>query len=147
VVKGAGIDDALRGCSDADTNPIAGAYTRTEQRVGTGLKESVMLKDRNLVWVVEYVIGIVLLLAVMPFIVHPQPGWSEAHSWAYLLFIACSGITLVSSASGTRQCMKLSERIKELEQMLEGQRPAQKQAHNESGQKRTLSEHLVSSVN
>jgi len=106
-----------------------------------------MLKDRKLVWVVEYVIGIAFLLAVMPFIIHPQPGWSDAHGWAYLLFIACAGITLVSSASGARQRMKLSERIKELEQMVEGPKAAQKQAHNESGQQFITSEHLVGSVN
>jgi hypothetical protein len=83
----------------------------------------------------------------MPFIVHPQPGWSEAHGWAYLLFIACSSIILISSASGTRQSLKLAERIAKLEQMAEDLKCAAKQARNESGQKRTASEHLVGSVN
>ncbi|MCJ7729075.1 MAG: hypothetical protein MUO27_04250 [Sedimentisphaerales bacterium] len=106
-----------------------------------------MLKDKKLVWMVEYVIGFILLVAVMPFIVHPQPGWSEAHGWAYLLFIACSSITLISSASGTRQRMKMDERIAKLEQMAEDLKCAQKQARNESGQKHTASGHLVGSVN
>jgi hypothetical protein len=106
-----------------------------------------MLKDRKLVWVVEYIIGIVFLVAVMPFIVHPQPGWSDAHGWAYLLFIACAGITLISSASGTRQRLELSERIKKLEQMVEGQKSAQKPTHSEGGQKHTLSEQFAGSVN
>jgi hypothetical protein len=95
-----------------------------------------MLKDRMLVWVGEYAIGLILLMAVIPFIVHPQPGWSEAHGWAYLLFIACSGFILVSSASAMRQRMRLAERIAKLEQTVEGAKPAQTQAHNESGQKR-----------
>jgi len=106
-----------------------------------------MLKDRKLVWVVEYLIGIAFLVAVLPYIVHPQPGWSDAHGWAYLLFIACAGITLISSASGTRQRMELSKRITKLEQMVENQKPDQKLAQSESGQKHKLSEHLVGSVN
>jgi hypothetical protein len=106
-----------------------------------------MLKDRKLVWAVEYLIGIVLLVAVLPFIIRPQPGWSPAHGWAYLLFIACAGITLISSASGTRQRMELSERIKKLEQMVENQKPVNQQTHGESGKQFITSEHLVGSVN
>ena len=74
-----------------------------------------MNSDNKLIWAVEYLIGIGFLVAVLPFIVHPQAGWSPAHGWAYLLFIACAGITLISSASGTRQRLELSEQIKELE--------------------------------
>ena len=91
-----------------------------------------MLKDSKLVWVVEYLLGIGFLVAVLPFIVHPQPGWSPAHGWAYLLFIACAGITLISSASGTRQRMEMNERIKKLEQMVENQKPGNQQTHGEN---------------
>jgi hypothetical protein len=107
-----------------------------------------MLKDLKLVWVVEYLIGIAFLVAVLPFIVHPQPGWSAAHGWAYLLFIACAGITLISSASGTRQRLELAERIKKLEQIVENQKPAQKPTHSEGEGKQFITrEHLVGSVN
>jgi hypothetical protein len=106
-----------------------------------------MQRDRKLIWVVEYAIGIVFLVAVMPFIVHPQQGWSAAHGWAYLLFIACSGITLISSASGTRQRIKLSERITKLEQIIEEQKSTGPDKQSESGQKRAASEHFVGSVN
>jgi hypothetical protein len=106
-----------------------------------------MQKDRKVVWIVEYVIGFALLAATMPFIVHPQPGWSAAHGWAYLLFIACSGIALLSSASAARQRMQLAKRIAELERTVGGLKPAQKQTPNESGQKRTANQHLVGSVN
>jgi hypothetical protein len=95
----------------------------------------------------EYLIGIGFLVAVLPYIVHPQPGWSPAHGWAYLLFIACAGITLISSASGTRQRMEMSERIKKLEQMVENQKPAQNQKQNTSGPQFISKEHLVGSVN
>ena len=106
-----------------------------------------MNKDNKLVWVVEYLIGIGFLVAVLPFIVHPQPGWSPAHGWAYLLFIACAGITLISSASGTRQRLELSKRIKELEKKLEEQKSAQNQTQNTSGPQFISKEHLVGSVN
>jgi hypothetical protein len=111
------------------------------------LKELYMRKDNKLVWVAEYLIGVGFLVAALPFIVHPQPGWSDAHSWAYLLFIACIGITLISSASGTRQIINLSEQIKKLEKELEGQRYAQNQTHNASGPQFISKEHLVGSVN
>jgi hypothetical protein len=106
-----------------------------------------MFGDKKMLWILEYAIGFILLAVVIPFIVHPQPGWSAAHGWAYLLFIACSSITLISSASGTRQRMKLAKRIAELERIVDNRKPAQKQAQSESGQKRAASEHFVGSVN
>jgi hypothetical protein len=105
-----------------------------------------MNKD-NLIWAVEYLIGIGFLVAVLPFIVHPQPGWSPAHGWAYLLFIACAGITLISSASATRQRLELSKRIEQLEKKLSEQKSAQNQIQNASGPQFISKEHLVGSVN
>ena len=91
----------------------------------------------------EYLIGIGFLVAVLPFIVYPQPGWSPAHDWASLLFITCVGIALFSSASGTRQRVELSKRIKELEKKLDEQNRTQ----NTSGPQFISKEHLVGSVN
>jgi hypothetical protein len=105
-----------------------------------------MNKD-NMVWVVEYLLGIGFLVAVLPFIVHPQAGWSPAHGWAYLLFIACAGITLISSASGTRQRLELSARIKKLEKKLEEQKSDQNQAQDTGASQFINKEHLVGSVN
>jgi hypothetical protein len=105
-----------------------------------------MHKD-NLIWVVEYLIGICFLVAVLPFIIHPQAGWSAAHGWAYLLFIACAGITLISSASGTRQRLELARRIKELEQKLGEQKSSPNQTQDESESQFINKEHLVGSVN
>jgi hypothetical protein len=106
-----------------------------------------MQKDSKLVWVVEYLIGIGFLVAVLPYIVHPQSGWSPAHGWAYLLFIACAGIALISSASETRQRLEMSERIKKLEKKLEEQESAPNQTQNTSGPQFISKEHLVGSVN
>jgi hypothetical protein len=103
-----------------------------------------MLKDRNVTWVVEYALGIVLLVAVLPSIVLPHPGWSEAHWWAYLLFIVCAGITLVGCGSSMRQRVELAQRIAKLEQTVEA---LKKQAQSECVQKNKASEQLVGSVN
>ena len=100
----------------------------------------------NLIWVVEYLIGIGFLVAVLPFIVNPQPGWSPAHGWAYLLFIVCAGIALISSASGTWQRAELSKRITELEKRLD-EKSAQNRTQNTSGPQFVSKEHLVGSVN
>jgi hypothetical protein len=102
-----------------------------------------MLKDSKLVWVIEYLIGIALLVAVLPFIIHPQQGWSPAHGWAYLLFIACSGITLLGFASAMRQRIALSERITKLEQIIENRT----QNQTECAHKNKASEQFVGSVN
>ena len=103
-----------------------------------------MNKDHVMVWVLEYLVGIALIVAVLPYIVHPQPGWSTAHGWAYLLFIACAGICLISSASGTRQRIELSKRVNELEKRLAA---AGGQTQNTTGSPFISKEHLVGSVN
>ena len=77
----------------------------------------------------------------------PAAGLELRTGWAYLLFIACAGITLISSASGTRQRIELSKRIKELEKKLEEQKSAQNQTQNTSGPQFISKEHLVGSVN
>jgi len=106
-----------------------------------------MHKDWKLVWIAEYLIGIAFLVAVLPFIIHPQPGWSAAHGWAYLLFIACAGITLISSASGTRQRIELARRIEELEGMLDGLKTCQKHTSDENSHKHANTEKFINSVN
>src|SRR5512136_187148 len=105
------------------------------------------MNKENLVWVLEYLIGVGFLVAVLPYIIHPQPGWSAAHGWAYLLFIACAGITLISSASETRQRLELSEQVKQLEKKLEEQNSAQSQTQHTSESQFISKEHLVGSVN
>jgi hypothetical protein len=111
------------------------------------IRESVMFKDRKIIYVAEYIIGFTLLIAVLPYVVRPHPGWDDGHWWAYLLFIVCSGFTLVSCASEMRQRMQLAERVSKLEQMTEEHKGAQMQSQNETCRKRTASDHLVGSVN
>jgi len=103
-----------------------------------------MLKERKFTWVVGYAIGIALLVAVLPSIVLPHPAWSEAHWWAYLLFIVCSGITLIGFASTMRQRVELTERLAKLEQTVE---LLKRQAQSQCVQKNNVSEQLVGSLN
>ncbi len=105
-----------------------------------------MFKDKKSIWVIEYIIGLGLIVLISPLILRPNTHWSMAYGWAYLLFVACSGIILVSAAGAMRQRMKLEERIAKLERMLENQE-TQKQPQSETEQKHTTSEQLVGSVN
>jgi len=117
------------------------------QKLVTQLRESIMLKDKKVLWVVEYIIGFILLVAVIPLIVHPQPGWSEAHGWAYLLFLISVSIILLSCASAMRQRMQLAERIAELERMTIGLKTAGSRGQGEGKQKRTVGEQFAGSAN
>ena len=106
-----------------------------------------MLKDSKWVWVIEYLIGIGFLVAVLPYIINPQAGWSPAHGWAYLLFIACAGIALISSASGTRQRIELSKRIAHLQKTIDDLNQNQPEEQPKSAEKKNLPKQFVGSVN
>jgi len=106
-----------------------------------------MFNDNKSLWVTEYAIGIVLLVASLPLILTPQPAWGSAHGWAYLLFIACTGIMLVGCASAMRQRIQLADRIEKLEKTIDELKSAQKQGPNQAVQKRTTIDNLVGSVN
>jgi hypothetical protein len=106
-----------------------------------------MFGDKKLLWVIEYFLGLVILAIVMPLIIHTHPGWSGAHGWAYLLFLACCSITLISSAGAMRQRIHLAARIAKLEQMAEDMKRSGSQTNSNSTQKRTAKEQFVGSVN
>ena len=105
------------------------------------------MNKNSLIWIVEYLIGIGLVAAAVPFIVGAQPGWNPADGWAYLLFIICIGVAFIVSASGTRQRMELSRRISELEKTIGEPKFAQNQTQKTSGPQFVSREHLVGSVN
>jgi hypothetical protein len=106
-----------------------------------------MFGDKKLLWVIEYALGLVILAVVMPLIVQTHPGWSGAHGWAYLLFLACCSITLISSAGAMRQRIRLAARIAKLEQMAEDMKRSGSQMNSNSTQKHTAKEQFVGSVN
>jgi uncharacterized membrane protein len=73
-----------------------------------------MLKDRMVVWVVEYVFGGVLVIAPLASLVLRRFAPTDAYTWATKLFVACLGVILISCASSMRQRMLLAKRIDEL---------------------------------
>ena len=80
-----------------------------------------MLRDRTLVWVVEYIFGGMLVLLPMMGLYFGAEELPDAHIWAVELFIVCLGVVLISCASSMRQRMALAKRIEQLaEQMAEG---------------------------
>ena len=106
-----------------------------------------MFSDSKVVYICEYVIGFTLLIVVLPFLVAPTPGWSNAHWWAYLLFIVNAGFTFVSCASEMKQRMELLGRIKNLEKMVGENKSTQNQVQQAASKKHAASEQLVGSVN
>ncbi len=86
-----------------------------------------MLKDRAVIWVLEYIVGGVLVLVPLislgfswsaggpqpPFFAAGNP-WIDAHIWAGYLFVICLGVTLLSCASSMRQRMLLVKWIDSL---------------------------------
>jgi len=105
-----------------------------------------MFKDKKFVVVIEYIIGFSLLIAVMPSLVHPHTGWSEAHWWAYLLFVVNSSFIFLSCASAMRKRLAMKRRLEKLEKEVENlKHPGN---HTDTGSlKRAIKEQLVSSLN
>lgn len=105
-----------------------------------------MLKDRAVIWVLEYIVGGVLVLiplatlgffwsawrAQLPFFAAGNP-WIDAHIWAGYLFVICLGVTLLSCASSMRQRMLLAKQIDSLvKQMQDHCSSSHEQARDEN---------------
>jgi len=73
-----------------------------------------MLRDRTIIWVLEYFFGAALVLLPIAGLYCEQGGLPEAHIWAAELLVICLGVVLISSASSMRQRMILSKRIEQL---------------------------------
>lgn len=67
-----------------------------------------MLKDRAVIWVLEYIVGGVLILVPLAAMGFSWSAWIDAHIWAGYLFVICLGVTLLSCASSMRQRMLLA---------------------------------------
>jgi len=73
-----------------------------------------MLKDRPVIWVVEYVLGGILVLVPLALLGLWQPVWTDARVWVVDLFVVCLGVILISCASSMRQRLVLATRIDKL---------------------------------
>jgi hypothetical protein len=133
---------------------ICADFNRAKARLGPRRKsktkgtiwESVMFKDKRFIFVIEYIIGFSLLIAVMPSLVNPHTGWSEAHWWAYLLFIVTSSFIFLSCASAMRKRLALKRRIEKLEKAVEDLKYPGNHTDTDS-LKRAIKEQLVGSLN
>lgn len=73
-----------------------------------------MLKDRMIVWFLEYVFGGALVIVPMTSLTVHRFVWTDAYVWTAKLFAACLGVMLISCASSMRQRMLLAKRIDKL---------------------------------
>jgi hypothetical protein len=107
-----------------------------------------MFADRKLVWMLQYIFGVGILIIVLPMLIGPQLEWSEAHGWAFLLFLCGSGISFIDCASSLRLRNRLLERVEELEKKTATiTTGSQGPAEPPSPKKQTIEHQLVSSVN
>lgn len=73
-----------------------------------------MFKDRIVVWVLEYIVGGMLIIVPLMGLIVRRHTWINAKLWAVQLFVICLGVILVSCASSMRQRMLLAKRIDNL---------------------------------
>ncbi len=73
-----------------------------------------MLKDRQLIWVLEYIFGGILVIVPLVCLGFWRADWSAAFLWVVGLFVVCLGVILISCASSMRQRILLSRRIETL---------------------------------
>jgi len=73
-----------------------------------------MFKDKVVVWVLEYIVGSVLVVVPLACLGFYRTGWTYTDMWVLQLFVICLGVTLISSASSMRQRILLSRRVDEL---------------------------------
>jgi len=70
-----------------------------------------MLKDRTIIWVLEYIFGGLLVFVPLVWLKLRGLTRTDAHIWAVGLFVVCLGVILISCASSMRQRMHLAKRI------------------------------------
>jgi len=77
-----------------------------------------MLKDRMIVWFLEYVLGGMLVIFPMTSLAVDRFVFTDAYLWTAKLFVACLGVILISCASSMRQRMLLGKRIDKLTEQI-----------------------------
>lgn len=78
-----------------------------------------MLKDRMIVWFLEYVFGGVLVIIPLASQLFRRFAWTDAYVWTAKLFAACLGVILISCASSMRQRLLLAKRIDKLAKQIQ----------------------------
>lgn len=78
-----------------------------------------MLKDRMIVWFLEYVFGGILVIVPLASQLFHRFAWMDAYIWTEKLFTACLGVILISCASSMRQRLLLAKRIDKLAEQMQ----------------------------
>jgi hypothetical protein len=78
-----------------------------------------MLKDRMIVWFLEYVFGGILVIVPLASQLFRRFAWMDAYIWTAKLFTACLGVILISCASSMRQRLLLAKRIDKLAEQMQ----------------------------
>ena len=78
-----------------------------------------MLKDRMIVWFLEYVFGGMLVIIPLGSQFFQRFAWTDPFVWTAKLFAACLGVILISCASSMRQRLLLAKRIDELAEQMQ----------------------------
>jgi len=78
-----------------------------------------MLKDRMIVWFLEYVFGGMLVIIPLASQLFRRFAWTDAYVWTAKLFTACLGVILISCASSMRQRLFLAKRIDKLAEQIQ----------------------------
>ena len=73
-----------------------------------------MFKDRTIIWVLEYILGGLLVFVPLVWLKLRGLSRTDAHLWAVVLFVVCLGVILISCASSMRQRLLLAKRIDSL---------------------------------
>ena len=73
-----------------------------------------MFKDRTIIWVLEYILGGLLVFIPLVWLKLRGLTNTDAYLWAVGLFVVCLGVILISCASSMRQRLLLAKRIDSL---------------------------------
>ncbi|HUS44690.1 MAG TPA: hypothetical protein VM219_01450 [Phycisphaerae bacterium] len=71
-----------------------------------------MFRDRTTIWIIEYVLGGILVVVPWVVLARRQPAVeTEAGLWSIGFFVVSLGVILVASASSMRRRLALARRI------------------------------------
>jgi hypothetical protein len=87
-----------------------------------------MLKDRMIVWILEYVFGGALVVVPLTSLVLHRLAWSSSYMWTTNLFVTSLGVILISCASSMRQRILLAKQIETLVGQMKRHLPASEES-------------------
>jgi len=77
-----------------------------------------MLRDKTVIWVLEYIFGAMLVVVPLAGLFFVQTSLMDSRVLAVELFVVCLGVILIACASSMRQRMLLRKRINTLAEQI-----------------------------